>query len=366
MKIHDIILYEKEGTLSTGSAPADFDGSILGPGSQNSSQPSGSSGFLKGATAALGAVAAVKALRSKPSVAPVPTTTRVSPTSTAQRTANRLKNAKSSLSVRNATLVNQKAALQSATTEVARLEQVAKLNQTPQNIAQLNAAKKRVTAAKAAVTQSTREVTRLTNLIPRLESELAIAKKQLNVVQRVGFRHKASQAQLADIETKYMSSWGKLAKWMFRAFGLIVPTCQLLFELDSINADLKAAGNTPEAQQNANTLKKQAWGVFEVQFLVPIVSKLVLRTTYITKILKMLKTGAAFVSAPATAGASIAASVATDVLIDWAVWWLGTDEGRKFLTDNLKTVIETGGEFPIGLWDQLTDFYHAAKGQRTS
>jgi hypothetical protein len=351
MKILDIIV-EREGKISGGDADADPTGIGGVPGASGSSG-TGLGGIAAGAAGGALAARALFGKGAQPTPSNVRASANLTPATRAALDAKKtLSNLEKQLKLQEAALKNRELALKTAQAELGKVQGTG-------DSGKIAAATQRIKDSQRAILTTNKTIANLKTNITRTTAELKAAKQNLGFIEKRKYSKVTSAAEAARIERKF-ASWSKISTVIFKVLGLMVPTTQLYLEYDRIEQTAIAAGNTPEAKATAKTEKDRAWGVFATQVLALKLATALRNANLVRKILKAIKWAGAAVSAPFTAGASIGVSIATDVVIDWAVWWLGTNEGRAFLIDNFKTIIEGGGQFPRGMWDQIVGFYTEA------
>lgn len=166
------------------------------------------------------------------------------------------------------------------------------------------------------------------------------------------------KAKVAAIEHKWTASVGRGWTMVFRAMSLVVPIAQLLADLEKTKEARDSGELTPEEYEEA---RKFHVGVFQTQLLIPAIGRFVVNVAKVGLALRLFKNLGALVSAPATAGLSIAAAIASDAAIIWAQQWLGSDDGKEWLSKYLMDVIVSWGSVGTNLYDEIVKKYNELK-----
>ncbi len=370
MKIHDIIL-EREGSLSGGGDVAVPPGTPSGGTAGNDTGTTtaailgaatarvggipgaaaavlgGAVGGIPGAIGAVGAVALYKKMRG------LPVEKYDSP------------ELKAAYSARDR-LLAQSADIKQTKAELAlNNEMLAKLNQskTSAGTAPTPALDKQIAKKTADIKQQLKRISKLEKKIPYTRTEVEVArtsKTLLNPKDKKTF-NKAVKPQLKTIDadhfehlkTKYMSGWSRTAMFIGNAIGLITPLIQMYSQYDDINVQQLSPAETTQ-------LKSEAWAQFEAQLMVLAV-KWVGEARTVTWIAQILLRVAGGVSAFATVGTSLAVTVTAEVIIDSIVYFLGTEDGKKWLVSVFSSFVKSGGKWPESIWADLSHIVTTVK-----
>lgn len=168
------------------------------------------------------------------------------------------------------------------------------------------------------------------------------ANKQ-STLQRLKRRVTLSPKLERILEKRYDRKYGFWPRTLFRVLGLTAPILQTMAAINESEQAQQEGLITP---QELETLKDFHYGVLMTQYVAMAAARIAtssIRALFLGRIVKNI---AAVISAPATAGLSVAAAVASEAFIAWATWWLGSDEGRKWLSESfLMPYIIHGGDF---------------------
>jgi hypothetical protein len=164
--------------------------------------------------------------------------------------------------------------------------------------------------------------------------------------------------KLAATERWWKAKAGNKLTLLFWGLGLVVPITQLY----AVLAEIKRAKDADEiSEEEYKELREFHFGVFQTQVLIPIIGKAVVSTAKIILFVRWIKLAGSLISAKFTAGASIAAHIASEAFIIWFQQWLGSDDGRKWLSDNLFYTIKYLGMPSESMWTSLMSYYEKSK-----
>jgi hypothetical protein len=154
------------------------------------------------------------------------------------------------------------------------------------------------------------------------------------------------------------AGWGKV----FTVIGIAVAIAELYSELAIVEA-MYVQGKLPGDDGGAEMLQQHrefAFGVFQVQLLVPLLVKLVSRVIGTTTLVKWFIRALGGVSVAASLGTSIAVMLASEAFIRWLQAWLGSPAGKDFISKYIFDVIRFTGKPLESFWSDLTGFYKKA------
>ena len=156
-------------------------------------------------------------------------------------------------------------------------------------------------------------------------------------------RAKSSQTRMDRAEKVYNGRFGTRLKWLFRLVGLATAVYELYATLDELEEwyttgkplPLSDGTTAPMTKEGYEELRELAFGTFQVQVLIPIVTPWILRLVKGVLLVNWIKRIAAFASAPVTAGVSVGMMLATEAGVAAFQAWLGSDAGRDWIINSI-------------------------------
>lgn len=156
-------------------------------------------------------------------------------------------------------------------------------------------------------------------------------------------RAKASKTRMERAEKVYNGRFGTKLKWLFRLVGITTAVYELYATLDELeeyyttgkpitNSDGTSGPMTKEGYEE---LRELAFGTFQIQVLIPLVTPWILRFVKGVLLINWIKRIGAFASAPVTAGVSVAAMLATEAGVAAFQAWLGSSAGRDWIYESI-------------------------------
>lgn len=147
-------------------------------------------------------------------------------------------------------------------------------------------------------------------------------------------------------------------RWGMRAIGVLV----IAYDYYTITGLLETAYQNQELTDEQ--FKKgiaAANGVLTAQLAVNLVSTLK-NINIIRWIVRIIEAIVGVAGATVSFGASAAAALATDAFITWMTYWLGTNEGQRWLINSFLGPFIIGfGSVEASVWNTLTGYYSKQK-----
>lgn len=159
-----------------------------------------------------------------------------------------------------------------------------------------------------------------------------------------------------DKVTKLLGPWRKLL-WIL---GLVTAIVELWTDLTALEEFYEAGKSKDNKEYNLTAFQEDRQfriGVFEVAVLTPwLLSKLRIAriVTFVARIIVSIATAGA---TAATFGAAAVVFMAEQAFFTWFQWWLGSDEGLKWLHENLLMPLVLFGKIGDNAFQQLHKVY---------
>lgn len=149
-------------------------------------------------------------------------------------------------------------------------------------------------------------------------------------------------------------------RMLFKIIGIAGPLIQLYSELDYAQKEYDSGkSKVIESQEELAEYRKFAFGLFNIQVLIPAVGRALVNSAIVLRIVRVLKNAIGVAGAIPSMGATIAGIVATEAFFIWLQKFFTSENviANKWLTGYFMGVIQSFGAVTEIPWSTLVGYY---------
>lgn len=177
--------------------------------------------------------------------------------------------------------------------------------------------------------------------------------KEIN--RRIGSAISRKDRRAEKIDAKWKNSYGFALTTFMRLIGIAGAITDLYVELDHADEMFK---NEEISAEILKEYRQWSFGRFELQVLVPAVTRFLGRATGVAATVRWIKNGLAMFGSTVSFGATAAAALASEAFFIWLQRWLSSPQANEWFAHGvLRYILETGGSLPESMWSDLTGYY---------